>query len=805
MKKQFTIIIALLLFSFGAFSQTQKAFIEAAEEAYISKNYYSSLVYYQEAVAFEESNIDLRYNLAESSRKFMSYSLAEQNYQFVKENDSENSYPLATYYLAEMMQKQGKYQEAIEMYDLYLSENSGDDEYFTMKADKERAASEWAMTEIEEPDESINVGNAGDKINTVYSDVAPSINEDELYFTSMRFEDKNDKKSRISKVMKSKLPEDFNGDFGSANVIEGDLNSDIAITANTAFNKDRSKLFYTVCERLNDSEIRCDLYCRMIDENGKMGAVKKLPDFVNAEGFTSTQPTVGYDKDRDKEILYFSSDRPGGKGKLDLWYSIIDNKDNFTKPMNLESVNTKEDELTPFFHIPSSTLYFSSDGYRSFGGYDVYSTRYDGSYSEPLHLNNPLNSSYHDIYFVLSDDEETGYFSTNREGAQFIDNIQQACCFDIYKVKFDELDLNLDALTFDKISLGDLVGATVKLYNEDTGELVGEITNDEGNSHLFKLDRCTNYLIIGEKLGYKSDTLQYSTCGLKKSQDITKKLFLEPEFLELDVFTFDEQTKLELAGSTIVLKNLTDAGIEDVVVTNATANDFNFTLVRGHNYKLLASNPGYYPASIDIMTSGVGGTKITKNIYLKQDPVGMLDNMLPLTLYFDNDHPNPRTVAKTTNKTYTTTYERYLKRKPSFMRRSQSPETMEMFFENDVVGGYNKLTLFLSQLVPTLEKGISFEITVKGFASPLSRTDYNLILGQRRISSIMNEIRRYNDGALIPYLESGQLVVTDISYGEELAPKDISDSSSDTPASIYSVQASKERRVEIIEVTRQQK
>ena len=121
MKKQFTIILALLLFSLGAFSQTQKAFIEAAKEAYISKNYYSSVVYYQEAVAFEESNIDLRYNLAESSRKFMSYSLAEQNYQFVKENDSENSYPLATYYLAEMMQRQGKYQEAIDMYDLYLS------------------------------------------------------------------------------------------------------------------------------------------------------------------------------------------------------------------------------------------------------------------------------------------------------------------------------------------------------------------------------------------------------------------------------------------------------------------------------------------------------------------------------------------------------------------------------------------------------------------------------------------------------------------------------------------------------------
>lgn len=704
-----------------------------------------------------------------------------------------------------MMQRQGKYSEAIDMYNLYLSENSGDDEYYTIRADKERAASEWAMKEIEQPDETITVANAGDKINTVYSDVAPAINEDELFFTSMRFEDKNDKKSRIAKVLKSTIPEDFNGSFGSANVVEGDFNSDVATTANTAFNKDKSKLFYTVCERLNDSEIRCDLYCRMIDEDGNMGEAKKLPDFVNAEGFTSTQPTIGYDKARDKEILYFASDRPGGKGKLDIWFSVIDNKDNFTKPMNLESINTKEDELTPFFHIPSSTLYFSTDGYRSFGGYDVYSSRFDGKlYGEAIHLNNPLNSSYHDIYFVLSDDGKTGYFSTNREGAQFIDNIQQACCFDIYKVKFDELDVNLDALTFDKISQADLSGATVKLINEDSGELVGEITNNDGNSHVFKLDRCTNYIIVAEKLGYKSDTLKYSTCGLKKSQDITKKLFLEPDFLELDVFTFDEKTKLELIGSTIVLVDATDPSIDPITITNATTNDFTFTLIRGHNYSVAASNPGYFPASIDIMTEMVGGVKITKNIYLKRDPVGQLDNMLPLALYFDNDHPNPRTVATTTRRTYTETYERYLRRRGTFMNRCKSPDNMELFFNNDVIGGYDKLSLFLSKLLPTLEKGISFEITVKGYASPLSQTEYNLILGQRRISSMMNEIREYQDGALMPYIESGQLLVTDISYGEELAPEGISDSRSNTPESIYSVQASRERRVEIIEVTRQQ-
>ena len=804
-KKQFFILIIFTLFSVGAFAQTQSAYIRAADDAFETKSYYAALVYYQEAVAFDESNIDLRYKLAESSRKFMSYDLAEQNYKFVKDNDSENKYPLATYFLGEVLQKQGKYEESKEQYDLYLTENSGDDEYYTYKADKERKASEWAATEIDSPDETITVNNLGSNINTVYSDFAPSIKEKELFFSSMKFQDPSSKDQRVSKVQKSTIPDDMSSSIGNPMEIADGINVEGTNTGNTAFNKDKSKIFYTVCDRLNESEIRCDLYCKMINEDGSFGTGEKLPAFVNAEGFTSTHPTIGYDKATDKEILYFASDRTGGKGKLDIYYSIIDNKNNFTKPMNLESINTKDDELTPFFHIPSSTLYFSSDGYRSFGGYDVYSSLVKGSkYGEPVHLNNPLNSSYHDIYFVLGDDEEYGYFATNREGAQFIDNIQKACCFDIYKVKFEPLELNLNALTYDKISKADLIGATVKLINDDTGELIGEITNTEGIDHNFELDRCTNYLIVGQKEGYKSDTIRYSTCGLKKSEDITKKLFLEPDLLEIDVFTFDEKTKNSLIGSTVVLTDLSTPNAEPLIITNAQANDFTFTLVRGHKYTVSASNPGYYPASVDIITENIAGTKITKNLYLRKDPVAYANLRLPVKLYFDNDRPNPRTTRRTTTKTYTDTYVRYIKRRNTFIERCDYPDRVTNFFDGEVAPGYSNFLDFLSVIQPVLAKGEIIEITVKGHASPLSQTNYNLFLGQRRISSVMNELRQYGGGVLLPYLDSGQLKITDISYGETLSPKDISDDRKNTRASIYSAEASRERRVEIIDVTRQQ-
>ncbi len=804
MRKIYGIFI-FLLFSVGAFAQTQSAYIKAAEEAYNQKSFYSAMVYYQEAVAFDTSDVDLRYQLAESARNFMSYDLAQQSYEFVKNRDDENAYPLATFYLAEMLQKQGQYEKAKESYDLYLSENSGDDEFYTYKADKEREASEWALNEIENPDETITVTSLGNSVNTVYSDFGPAIKDSELFYSSMKFNDPNNKAQRISKILKTEIPEDLESSFSGGEEIGDAINVSGSNTANAAFNKDKSKMFYTVCDRLNDAEIRCDLYCKMINEDGSYGDGKKLPDFINSADFTSTHPSVGYNKDLDKEILYFVSDRDGGKGKLDIWYSIIDNKDNFTAPQNLESLNTKEDEVTPFFHIKSSTLYFSSNGYRSFGGFDVYNSVFsNGGYSEVSHLNNPLNGSYHDLYFILQDDEEYGYFASNREGAQYIDELQEACCFDLYKVKFENLELDLNALTYDKFSKADLTGATVRLINEKTGELVGEITNPDDIDHKFKLDRCTDYIIIGEKPGYISDTIRYSTCGLKTSQEIIKKLYLEPDLLELDVFTFDDQTKEALNGATVTLTDLSDPSSEPIVFTNFGGNDYNYKITRGNKYRVDVSKPGYYPASVDVITENISGTKITKNIYLKADSVAKLGLYLPVNLYFHNDRPNPRTTKTSTTTSYSETYTSYIARRSEYIRRAPDANSISNFFDTDVVGGYNRFMNFLKEVQPVLARGESIEIVLKGHASPLSQTNYNLYLGQRRISSVLNDIRSYGGGVLIPYLDSGQLKITDISYGENLSPVGISDSYSDKKRSIYSTEASRERRVEIIDVNRQQ-
>jgi hypothetical protein len=124
---------------------------------------------------------------------------------------------------------------------------------------------------------------------------------------------------------------------------------------------------------------------------------------------------------------------------------------------------------------------------------------------------------------------------------------------------------------------------------------------------------------------------------------------------------------------------------------------------------------------------------------------------------------------------------------------------MRDFFENDIKYGQEKFNKFLSVLEKDLVKGKKYEIFVKGYASPLAKSDYNYNLSQRRIASIYNEFYKYHDGILNKYIKNGQLKLSQKPFGETTAPPGISDIKKD-PRSVFTIEASKERRVEIIEI-----
>jgi outer membrane protein OmpA-like peptidoglycan-associated protein len=131
-----------------------------------------------------------------------------------------------------------------------------------------------------------------------------------------------------------------------------------------------------------------------------------------------TEPSVSISSDG--KTLYFSSDRPGGLGKMDIYKSELMNDGKWGKAVNMGSkINTAYDDDSPYIDADGKTLFFSSRGHNGMGGYDIYKSVFDPtnlSWTIPENLGYPINSPDNDIFFVISGDGKTGYYASAKEG-----------------------------------------------------------------------------------------------------------------------------------------------------------------------------------------------------------------------------------------------------------------------------------------------------------------------------------------------------------------------------------------------------
>lgn len=797
-------------------SYSYDQYIEAAEKAMLNKDYYTALNHYNSAVQFNKSELSALYKAAEAARLFNAFNMAAERYQAVNDGESNGEYPLSSFWLGDVQQKMGMYPEAIASYDMYLSEHEGEDAYYTEKAQKEKLACEWAQGIVASPDENITIEHLGEGVNTPYSDFAPVEVNDRLVFSSLRFDH-----DKVEKLPASQYSKVLTLEGTSAVDYDENINIDDVLTAHSAFNINKSRIYYTVCSYINVSDVECDIYYRPVLGDGTLGNAVMLPESINEESSTNTQPSVGFNEKLGKEVLYFASDRDGGKGGMDIYYTTLEAGDTFGDVQNLASVNTAGNDITPFFHNSSQVLYFSSDGYQRLGGYDIFRSGLDdGMFGEAEHLGAPINSSYDDLYYSLTDDTNTAHFSSNRTGSTYLEEAEEYCCvscYDIFKVDIGDIKLDLNALTFDKSTSEAIRGATVRLINVTTGEEVGLITNLESNDHMFDLQRGMEYKIMVEHPDYLPlDAIYLSTKRAFRSESYIRKIYLEraPNPYELHVFTFDQLTRSALYGTAVTLTNLTDNSIQEVSVTGEGTNEFLFEVIKGNSYRLTGSKTGYYGASISFVADYPEGEfLLIKNLYLQPN---VPELYLPLVLYFDNDIPDLRSTRTTTDKTYTETYNNYIVRKEEFKERyaetleeslaAEARNAVEAFFEdrtrpgryrNGVREGYNRLQLFLNTVLNELSAGKTYKMSIRGFASPRAATKYNAALSQRRVESIKNEINAYAGGALLRYMENGQLEIEELAYGETTSAANISDRLYDLRNSVFSPEASQERRVEI--------
>ncbi len=776
-------------------AQTRQAFINAAEEAFEEKNFYAALKYYTEVLEFNNPSPYVYFKAAESARHFFAFETALEYYKEADMRKEAGELPLTSFYVAEMAYQMGDYDEATEYYNKYLRENREEDNFYVQTATNKIESIEWAQ-QNEEPPFISQVEKLGDSVNTFQSEYAPIKVGKDLIFSTLRYPGDDTGEKPVGLVTNNRLDTIFN-------FIGGD--DSIYYQAHYALNTDSSKVFYTICSYTTGEVTRCDLFYSGAVE-GDWSAPVYIPE-LNDTSFSNTSPAYGTGPDGNSEGLYFASNRSGGRGGYDIYYSEW-NDSGFGEPKNIYNINTPLNELAPFFHQASNTLFFSSEGYSGYGGLDMYQVFLPVTADSRVeNLGNPLNSSFDDIYFFWEDNMKDAYFASNRNTSYKLDTTLNACCFDIYKADLEPRKLVVQVLVFNKLNGEPILGSHLEVFRGEN--LIMEETNEESNEYIVDLLRGT-YKLLASKDGYLPDSTVLDMNQFSGQDTIVKRLFLTPKELTLELLTFDAVTREPVNGPTISVSDVNDPNKENIYQLNNLTNSLVLPIERDFEYAINVQKRGYEQE--DVVVNGAdypNELRIVKKIYLRR---GNLESYLVLPLYFDNDFPDPRTWRTTSTKTYMETYPPYYSRKNEFKELyaeplvGQNKEVAETdvvnFFDNEVLAGKQDLERFLEQLESELSKGEKITLVVSGFASPKYLRNYNLNLSKRRINTLRKQLQEYEDGLFTSYLNNGSLGIEGQAYGSDSAPETVSDSQEDVRSSVFSPAASRERRIEIVDIIR---
>lgn len=412
-------------------------------------NFQAAWNYFNEAARSDTANISLWYKMGESAREFFNYNTAFQCYRIVYEKDLGKVFPQALFWMGDLSRNLSDYLMAKAYYSLYL-EQKNNNSFYEEKAEAQLNNFDKIDKLRSDTSSEVTVEHLSLPVNSPFSEFGGfQQGENKLYFTSVQPLMSESESGLLGNSYLSSL---YVSDFTTRGLslpvkVTEPLNSNTKHTANICFNYDASEVWFNRCEMSGEYKYRCDIYNAKL-ENGRWTYPEKIS--INTDEYTSTQPYFYIDS-TENEVLYFVSDRPGGVGQLDIWFSVR-KKGKYNAPTNLGSiVNSPGNEITPFFDGESGKLYFSSDWYYGLGGYDVFYS--PGSFSDwktPENAGLPICSPANDFYFNINSVDRDGYFTSNREGSYFFKG--ETCCNDLYayygqkSTKIDTLPQPMDSV-----------------------------------------------------------------------------------------------------------------------------------------------------------------------------------------------------------------------------------------------------------------------------------------------------------------------------------------------------------------------
>lgn len=624
----------------------------------IEKNYSLALVNFKEAYLLDSTSANIHYKLglcylnsgSEKHKAVYHLEKAVQNttHNYSEEDPTEKkASEFAYYYLGEAYRLSynfiASYVNFKKFKDMVGSRNTE----LAAEIDKQIQTNTNAQ-EFTKDTAKVVIVNLGDSVNSRYADYNPVISADEstLIFSSRRTgttggDEVTDEGLYMEDIYVSHKKKD--GTWSTAKSIGANINTWTDESC-IGISPDGQQLF--VYKDVNGG----DIYYSNLDGDMWSG-LAPLSSNINSPAL-ETNMSISVDGN----TLYFVSDRKEGSfGGKDIWRSVKLPNGEWSLPTNLgPTINTAADEDAPFLHPDGVTMFFSSQGHKNMGGFDVFKTtkNADGKWSDPENLRAPINTPDDDVYYAQSPDGKRGYFSSIRKG-NYGDR-------DIYRIDFERsmaepLTLLKGILTFNGTNK---MPSNVKIVvtEEKTNTLVQDIKPNEKTGRYVMIlapgAEGKTYNINFEADGYQPLAVSIVIPPNTSYQELDKEFMLQMVNLESKTLgtmgvkgIVRNKEGKSISGATINVKDNTTGKLIDTFFTTADSGSYYFILNRGQNYNISYEAKGYlfHSENVNVPKAAEYST-LQKDVVLDKVEVG--SKIVLNNIFFDS---NKSTLRKESN------------------------------------------------------------------------------------------------------------------------------------------------------------
>lgn len=577
-------------------------------EGYVQKNKYMPVsrkdyqragdIYFKQAQPFLMKAQDFNPNNA-----YLNYMLGVINFNLNPQSEQaskflEKAFSLnaklpedAAYFLGWAYQFQLKWDDAIKYYQMtatVLNKDAKGNAAAIEDVNKKISECNVGKKESANP-QRVFVDNLGPNINTSYPEYSAFISADEsmMVLTARRENSTGGKLDEGDKWPFEDLYQSFkvNGKWTPAQNLGPVVNSD-EHDATSGLSSDGTTMFIFKYKEKDGG----DIYVSNL-----VGATWTKPEHLNKNinsKWHESSVSLSYDSKR----LYFISDREGGIGAGDIYYSDKDAKGEWGPAVNAgPTLNTKYGEEGVFIHPDGKTIYFSSKGHNTMGGYDIFKSTFEnGKWGEPVNLGYPINGPDDDVFFVISGSGNHGYFASSKQGGYgdkdiyritFLgpekppmvmneDNLLASVAAPVSEFKAEKIVSNGPKMTILKGVISDaktykLLEAVIELIDNSLNEVIVTFkSNSTTGKYLVSLPSGKNYGIAVKKDGYLFHSENFDLKASEEYQEVEKDVALKP---------------IEV-GQSIVLKNIF-FDFDKATIRSESANELDRLI------KLLTENP----------------------------------------------------------------------------------------------------------------------------------------------------------------------------------------------------------------------